>query len=131
MDLNAMPNLDSLVGLIGRTIPKLGKADDVDTDLIDIHCLDRFGLGSKIHGEGGNDVLGWWSTMIEGNDRHQFVILLKFVSLSIGELSFGHLQPSPAEEEGFSGAGDAGLAVVDHQDVMQIISRQFFSIGRG
>lgn len=105
MDLNAVPNLNSLVSLIGWAITKLGEAHDVDPDLIDVHRLDWFGLGSKIHGERCDDVLGWWGAMIEGHDRHKLVVLLKFNPVSLREVGLSHFQSGSSKEKRFSRTG--------------------------
>ena len=68
--------------------------------------------------------------MIERDDRHQVLTLGQFHAVAFGKFRFGHLQSRAAKKQRLAGTGHAGLVVIKHQDVVQIISGKrlaFFS----
>ncbi len=127
-DLDARSDFNPFVCLVCGAIAELGETDDVDSDLIDLHFLDRFGFRGEFHCEGCDDIFRGRGAMIKRHDRHQLIVFREFDTVSLRESGLGHFKSGSTEEERLTGAGDAGFGVIDHQNMVQIISWQFLSI---
>jgi len=83
-----------------------------------------------VHGEGGHHIPGRRRLVVKGHDRHQVLALGERDAMAVREAGFRHSQPRARKEERFARAGYAGLVVVEHQNMVEVISRQFPAVLR-
>src|SRR5262245_5081007 len=122
MDLDAGSDLNPFVRLIRTSLTELAVAHHIDADLVHLHFLHGHRLRSHIHRKTGHDAFRRWRLVVERDNRHQVLSLGEFHAVPLGELGFRHFQSCAAEKKWLTGARDAGLVIVEHEDVMQIVS---------